>query len=225
MNLLRNRPQRGVILGAMFFTALMTICYLFVDLPLANAVHPYRGTELYHWAEFFTDFGDVQWYFVPTLSIALVCLPFRRDISSKCMYIFCSICAAGIFNYLLKILLGRARPSRHFSEDIYGFYFFETSGSYFSFPSGHTAVFFSAFAAFGVLAPRFRVLFLVIAGALSFTRVLVEMHYLSDIIAGGLVGTLVAHLLASWWHRPRTVEEPEMEELGEEELEAESKSG
>lgn len=215
INLVRNRTQRSVIAAAFFFMALMTFCYLFVDLPLANFVHEHKTPALTEWATWFTDFGDVQYYFVPTLFLALVCLPFRRDISSKCMYIFCSIAAAGILVTLLKMLFGRARPSRHFAEDIYGFLFLQTNGSYFSFPSGHTTVFFSAFAAFGVLLPKYRVAFLVTAFALSFTRVLVEMHYLSDVIAGGLLGTLTAYLLGSVWHKPKEVPagEAELESL------------
>jgi membrane-associated phospholipid phosphatase len=220
MNLLRNRPPRGVIIGASAFIVILVICYFVVDLPLARAVHPYRDTTLYDWAKYLTDFGDAQWWLGPALVIALVCLPFRRDISSKAMYVFCSICAAGIFNYLLKMFWGRARPSRYWAEDIYGFHFFETNGSYFSFPSGHTVVFFAGFASLGVLFPRVRIPLLVVAGCFSFTRVLVEMHYLSDVIAGAVEGTLIAYLLASWWHRPK---KPTVA-LEQTELEAETES-
>jgi membrane-associated phospholipid phosphatase len=69
-----------------------------------------------------------------------------------------------------------------------------------SFPSGHTA---SAFAAATVLAayyPPARVVFFVVAGGTAVNRVVKHQHFISDVVAGIMLG----HLVALWLlHRPR----------------------
>ncbi len=183
-------------------TIAVVLCYFVVDLPLARAVHQLRDTQVYVLADKLTDLGDPQWYLVPALALGLVFLPFRRDIMSKALYLTATLIAGGIAVQALKRVFGRARPSRLWSEDVYGFYFFETGGSYFSFPSGHTTVFFGAWMAFGMMLPRWRPLFFIVAFCGAFTRVLVEMHYFGDLLGGALLGTACAHLVATVWPTP-----------------------
>lgn len=183
-------------------TVAVVFCHFVIDLPLARAVHELRDTQVYVIADKLTDLGDPQWYLVPALVLGLVFLPFRRDIMGRALYLTATLLAGGIAVQLLKRLFGRARPSRLWSEDIYGFYFFETNGSYFSFPSGHTTVFFGSWMAFGMMLPRWRPVFFVIAFCGAFTRVLVEMHYFGDLLGGALLGTACAHLIAKVWPTP-----------------------
>ena len=203
----RFNPMRLPVAQAYaFWTAATAIavvfCYYVVDLPLAHAVQPLRGTIVRDIAERLTHLGDFQWYVVPALVAGLIALPFRRDIMGRALYLTTAMLAGGISVQLLKRLFGRARPSRLWSEDIYGFFPFNGSGSYFSFPSGHTTVFFCAWMAFGMIWPRWRALFFVIAFCGAFTRVLVEMHFFGDLLGGALLGTACAHLTARAWPRP-----------------------
>ncbi len=100
---------------------------------------------------------------------------------------------------LLKSLFSRPRPT--FA------YYAETSGS---FPSGHAAI---SVAFYGILAFtlwRQRLLdpilalflFLLLAFAVSLSRVYLVVHYLSDVANGALVGAmwvLIAIAVSEWW--------------------------
>lgn len=76
---------------------------------------------------------------------------------------------------------------------LYGFYPF--SGEQ-SFPSGHSQAIFSAMVALGILFPRHRWWFIGIATMVAFSRVATYQHFLSDVIAGSAIGTLVTLGLA-----------------------------
>ncbi|GIU76703.1 MAG: phosphatase PAP2 family protein [Bryobacteraceae bacterium] len=67
----------------------------------------------------------------------------------------------------------------------------------FSFPSGHTM---TAFAAAGPIAahfPQAAPMLYFCAGSIALSRVALGMHFLSDVVAGGLLGWLIGNL-AHW---------------------------
>ena len=90
----------------------------------------------------------------------------------------------------MKIFFGRARP-------FYGneFTFFNLENGFHSFPSGHAADAFVSGVFLYVLLKRsrwapVRWLPLAYAGSIAIARVLMNAHYLSDVIAGAAIGTL-----------------------------------
>lgn len=67
-----------------------------------------------------------------------------------------------------------------------------------SFPSGHAA---TAFSIAWVLALRWRRLFplwFLLAATVAFSRMYLNRHYLSDVLAGAALGMLVAWLASRW---------------------------
>lgn len=56
------------------------------------------------------------------------------------------------------------------------------------FPSGHATLAFALFVALGVLLPRGRILFLVLATGVALSRVVMGEHFLSDVVAGAGIG-------------------------------------
>ena len=113
---------------------------------------------------------------------------------------------------VLKGLTGRQRPAvadgvDHWSGPAAFFKRFEKGRSdlYESFPSGHTA---SAFALATVLALRTRSPWVGAAAygaaaAVGMSRAVLDKHWLSDIVAGAVVGYLVARLVVRGHDRPR----------------------
>ena len=62
-----------------------------------------------------------------------------------------------------------------------------------SMPSGHAAGAFAAAVAVGLVHPRLRWPLLLLAGLIALSRVLLGVHYLSDVIAGAALGCVVAY--------------------------------
>jgi undecaprenyl-diphosphatase len=90
---------------------------------------------------------------------------------------------AGLAEYALKYLVGRPRPAVGVA--------FEFD----SFPSGHATSVFAVAAVLGAFYPRLRWPLYAVAAAIALGRVYLARHYLSDIVAGALIGLVVASLL------------------------------
>ena len=63
----------------------------------------------------------------------------------------------------------------------------------FSFPSGHTITAFSVALSMGQFYPSLLPLLLFFATSIAVSRVVLGMHFLSDVIAGAAIGALVGH--------------------------------
>jgi len=97
-----------------------------------------------------------------------------------------SLIAAGVITPILKVTIGRQRPSQTGEAFAVG-----NGGK--SFPSGHTT---QAFAVASVIAshydsPWVRVAAYGLAGLVGWSRMEHNAHYASDVLAGALIGTVV----------------------------------
>ncbi len=101
--------------------------------------------------------------------------------------------SAGLVAVIFKGLLGRPRPYLHAVDQ---FTWFARNSGYQSFPSGHTTHCFGVAVAVLVLAPRWGAGFLAAAGLVAWSRMYLGSHYLSDVLAGAGLGTLVGAALA-----------------------------
>lgn len=66
-----------------------------------------------------------------------------------------------------------------------------------SFPSGHTTAIFSVTVPFMIASPLLSIALLPLAVMIGLSRIYLGLHYPSDVIAGGLVGTTAAAITAS----------------------------
>jgi len=92
----------------------------------------------------------------------------------------------------LKAVFGRARPGLLVEHGIYGFRFFTRDHDFSSFPSGHAAFAFGVATALSFVGPRHRPALLAAATVVALSRVLAGAHYLSDVLVGAALGSLVA---------------------------------
>jgi undecaprenyl-diphosphatase len=66
----------------------------------------------------------------------------------------------------------------------------------FSFPSGHTITAFAVAVSLSMVYPSLSVGLLFCAVSVAASRILLGMHFLSDVLAGALIGTTLAYLSA-----------------------------
>ncbi|MCT4657239.1 MAG: phosphatase PAP2 family protein [Cohaesibacter sp.] len=119
------------------------------------------------------------------------------------LFMFVAVAGSGLTNNLLKVIFGRARP-RHFEE--LGPFAFDPPGlssGFQGFPSGHSATAGALAIILILLLPRFRWIWLTIAGWIAISRVVVGAHYPSDIVAGFAYGASFTWLLALWFAKRR----------------------
>jgi undecaprenyl-diphosphatase len=63
----------------------------------------------------------------------------------------------------------------------------------FSFPSGHSITAFSFAVSYGLFYPTFMPALLFCAFSIAASRIVLGMHFLSDVVVGSLMGTLLAY--------------------------------
>lgn len=151
-----------------------------------------------------TDAGKSIWYLgpiavvAPTLFVASR-LTGRKGVSrllrwfsASLGFVFAAIFAAGLAINIIKFFVGRARPVVYFQD---GFFGLNPPGLHYhfqSFPSGHTSTFIALALSLAFFFPKHRIALLVLGSAFALTRVLVTAHFLSDVIAGGLVAMITS---------------------------------
>lgn len=116
-----------------------------------------------------------------------------KDAGEMCLY---TLAASTLVVHLTKHLFGRPRP-RLFDKGLaeWGASLLAGIQGFDSFPSGHAT---STFAVATICArayPRARVLFYGGASVVAFSRVYLGSHFLSDVVAGLILGLLVGHLM------------------------------
>lgn len=164
---------------------------------------------------FFTQFGKADWILIATgLAWIIAHLPDlsrmrpRQRINravrvSAAAYIFLAVAVSGIIANLTKYAVGRARPKLFEENGSLAFDFWAWEADWASIPSGHATTGLSFGVGLALLFPRLRWVFLCLGFWIAASRPIVGAHYPSDMLAGGLLGTLVAWLLARAFARHR----------------------
>ena len=186
--------------------AVVLFFIVFVDAPVTRVV-----LHLPRWAiwpfDQITDFGKSSWFLWPLglLFLALAALPAPATRISQAVlaaamvrigFLFTAIALPGLFDAILKRMIGRARPTVSLPHvDPFLFAPFIWRADYASLPSGHATTAFSVMVAIICLWPRARTVALLYAVAIALSRVVVLGHFPSDVIAGAVVGTVGALLV------------------------------
>lgn len=124
----------------------------------------------------------LSWFFSFSVITAVLLILFiaKRDKS----FIVCSAGLAATYGltYLIKFIILRPRPSLITAHLAFGP----------SFPSAHAAMAFFLAGFVTGLNKKYAALFYIIAVLVSASRVLLRLHWLSDILAGALLGYLMS---------------------------------
>jgi lipid A 4'-phosphatase len=113
-------------------------------------------------------------------------------------FAFAALAASGLVADALKVSVGRTRPKLLFATGAYDFTWFGWRPDHWSFPSGHAATAAALMTALWCLWPRPIWLYVAGAALVAVSRVVTGQHYLSDVVAGAVIGVLTTRLIALW---------------------------
>jgi undecaprenyl-diphosphatase len=161
--------------------------------------------------EWITWFGTADWFLWPTglLLFLLAVSPFDRlsrfhravlaAIFVRAGFIFFAVGVPVLLVAVIKRLIGRARPYVREIVDPFSYEPFGWQESYASLPSGHATNAFAAAIAIGALWPKARLPMWIFAVVIAASRIILTVHYPSDVIAGAVIGIAVAILVRGWF--------------------------
>jgi membrane-associated phospholipid phosphatase len=171
-----------------------------LDAPVIAMVAKHGSKGVAKVAGFLSSYGD--WPELMILGCLILVFALWRKNKEQRRIVLCMMIAATVAGAVVnsvRIVSGRARPNnREATQEWNGLWkdgeplFFKNK--YHSFPSGHTG---AAFAFFGVVTfarPRYGWIFLLVAGAIAWSRIQLNTHHLSDVLTGMVIGITVAYL-------------------------------
>lgn len=127
----------------------------------------------------------------------------NRRMKTGSLHVFEGLIDTGIILSLTKMLVGRSRPiDRPLNGDFHGPLGYFSSSNNDSFPSGHAAL---SFAAATIVSHESENRWIglsayTLAATVSYSRIYVEKHWASDIIAGAALGYSVGVLVEKYRH-------------------------
>ncbi|MBB3457116.1 undecaprenyl-diphosphatase [Rhizobium sp. BK313] len=208
----RSRHGRLPWLGYTLTAINIVILAFFVfDTPLGQTAKN-LSPELIAVASAVTDIGRLAWILTAIAVVLAVGLfVVRRSpthgryrtahLIRMVAYVGLSVLSASIVVNILKYAIGRARPLLYDQYGIFGFEPFHGDFLFQSFPSAHSANVGALFAALALLFPRFRLLFVGIGLWLGASRIIIGVHYPSDVAAGLALGAWIAFAVAILFSR------------------------
>ena len=189
---LQNFAWLSLITLALFFFS-----YRWIDEPLARYCYA-LDAAIHRVFSAVTQLGEGGIYLVP-LGLVLIwsLLTKRLPLAWRAGYVFAVIALPGLLADIVKPVFGRARPALLFRDQIFGFTWSGPSADHWSFPSGHAITITALATALFALYPALWPAYLIVAILVAASRIIIDAHYLSDVIAGAYLGFVFAWVLAA----------------------------
>ncbi len=177
-------------------TALCWFCYGYVDIPVAEYIHTNTTPALRGVGAFLDELGKSHWLLLSNAVIILAAwfTQHRRRVLRSHGTLFLSIAISGLLANGIKVSVNRARPPLLFDQGQYGFapLSFQLDFLHNSFPSGHATTGLALAVAGSMVAPKYRWFFWTVGLSIAVGRVLYNVHYVSDVLAGAALGAATA---------------------------------
>lgn len=121
-----------------------------------------------------------------------------RDFRSSLILLVGSVALSGFLASLSKNMIGRARPSFSLDVEVFDFTAFAFTPGLAAFPSGHATTATACAVVFAILSPRHAWVWLSIGATAALSRAFLGVHWLSDCLAGIVLGAIVTLALHRW---------------------------
>ncbi len=207
--------------GSFWLGIALTVAAILASMVFLDTTASTWARHLPRWlidaADHITNFGLSSKFLYPLgfilLGLAAVMAPAlpRRTratlaaLAARLGFLFVAIGLPGLFATIIKRLIGRARPYVGGHDDPFAYMPFIWRPEYSSMPSGHATTATAVAIAIGAVWPRLRPVMWLYAVIILFTRVAINVHHPSDVIAGALVGVVGALLVRRFFAARRLV--------------------
>lgn len=193
----------GLVSGIM-----LTIYY--VDVPLAIFINNNISQSTYNIFNKITLLGSFK--YIVLMNILLLCFSIFKQYLSKNqnikdkyknltkLLLFAALAQSisAVIIQLLKFLFGRMRPFYYLisNQPLNQFTFFNFQYEYVSFPSGHSAGICAFITCLMIIFKnnKYSKLLVIPGFLISFSRLILNVHYLSDIFVGALLGIVLSRI-------------------------------
>ena len=179
----------------------VVVCYFWIDRPVAFFVdrHHFNQVKVFRWLAYPPP--EVQTWsplILTVLALRRACGPWARW--QKALFVACvSLIVTDQFRVGLGDVCGRYWPETWFHDNpsligtgTYGFHPFQRGDDLGSFPSGHAARILSFVFVWFMVMPRIRVIGAIVSVAMLLSLVLMNYHFVGDVIAGAFLGAIIA---------------------------------
>jgi membrane-associated phospholipid phosphatase len=212
---------RNLMLAFVLTAAGVAVVYFWLDRPLAFFAHE-------HLRQFavFDRLTRIPELIGPIAVLTLLAVGVRALMGRPLSHLQTTMAVCGVSLIVsgaakthLKYVFGRTWPETWvrnnpslIRDGVYGFNPFHDGAGFASFPSGHTAAVCAMVAVLWLCYPSYRWLYGMVVAAVTIGLVAANYHFLSDVIAGGFLGSVIGYVSIAVWRmgaRCRVVLPPE----------------
>jgi len=172
-------------LSILFMLGIILVALAFlIDHNVLNLILSLKTALLIDFFSIITMLGDVYYFVALSLIITVFFIYHKKPI----IPFWISILGSFILIIILKGIINRSRPFEFMNIPSL------VSVGMSSFPSGHAFEIFCILPFLTKAFPRLKVVFWTLAVAVGFSRIYLEVHYLSDVLAGAFLGYIIGYL-------------------------------
>ncbi len=189
-------PYQKLLLYSLFIVVpLIVVLLLSLDRAISDYFYAHRGDALWHFGNFITYFGKSDIYLVVALGLYLVYRKSNATLSKVGIYLLLLNLVSGIVVTVLKFIFAKTRPLLYHSDVVFAFDWFRYEYAYNAFPSGHSATALAVWFGLALVFPRYKIALTLVGVMIAFSRMVIDAHYLSDVLFGGAIGIATAMLV------------------------------
>ena len=192
-------PLKSRIVVLLLFLSLTAISYYYLDTRIARFVYQILSTN--HLVETAVDIPDLLLHIViavTAFSWVGYFILVRRGIHNR-LTDFMLACGTAVpmafaAKTFFQYMFGRPNPYAWLLTHVPPrFYWFRDEQGYGCFPSGHMTVFTSLMMTLSYHYPRYRSVCLGLLCLLALALIITDHHFLSDVLAGAVLGSMLAY--------------------------------